>query len=105
LFFLACAAMIGDVVFVVAQGVSVAAICVIVIFARTAREFLSPERRSKKRRQPSNVRQIVNELQVKFQSRFYAVRAGGRFDARGSRLLLDKEMPCHLDSTLLGSCL
>ena len=62
-------------------------------------------RSSKKRRQPSNVRQIVNELQVKFQSRFYAVRAGGRFDAHGSRLLLDKEMPCHLDSTLLGSCL
>ena len=106
MFFLAYAAMIGDVVFVVAQGVSVAAICVIVIFARTAREFLSSgARRSKKRRQPSNVRQIVNELQVKFQSRFYAVRAGGRFDARGSRLLLDKEMPCHLDSTLLGSCL
>jgi lipid-A-disaccharide synthase-like uncharacterized protein len=48
LFFLAYAAMIGDVVFVVAQAVSVAAICVIVIFARTAREFLSPERAGRK---------------------------------------------------------
>jgi hypothetical protein len=48
MFFLAYAAMIGDIVFVVAQGVSVAAICVIVIFARTAREFLSPERAGRK---------------------------------------------------------
>ena len=48
LFFLAYAAMIGDVVFVVAEGVSVAAVCVIVIFARTTREFLSPERAGRK---------------------------------------------------------
>jgi uncharacterized protein with PQ loop repeat len=34
LFFLAYAAMIGDLVFILAQVVSVAAICVIVIFAR-----------------------------------------------------------------------